>query len=171
MKHKHILLLLIKLSYPVGVCARATATLLPAPRSTPSPLDRRAALPHSKKRQRLDSPLGGGYPGFLFSGGFPSTGWFWFLGFDPVILFTVVVAPTTCSLLLVLLLVGVTRFGTRIGGVLPVWYKTTTFLSYPFGTGKLPRITQACGNRRFAASDDPGWWWDTLEFRPQRKAR
>ena len=29
------------------------------------------------------------------------------------------------------------------------------------GRGKLPRFTQACGNKRFTASDDSGAWGDT----------
>ena len=60
---------------------------------------RRALAAASKKRQRLDSPLGGGYPGFLFSGGYPLnrmvlSSWV----FDPVyFIHRSSVAPTTCK--------------------------------------------------------------------------
>ena len=71
---------------------------------------------------------------------------------NPVDLSTDLVAPTTCNLLLVLLLVCVTRIGadrefyvTRIGA-------DREFLCYPYRRGKPHRITEACGNKLFKRS-------------------
>ena len=41
----------------------------------------------------------------------------------------------------------------------------------PNARGKLPQITQSCGNRRFTAPDDSGERWEHLEPNPTRKDR
>ena len=169
-KHKHILLL-IQISYPVVSDARAPATLLPAARSTASPLDRRAALPDSEEAlvqintnisiDRLCKRDGGGPGGCRtvclckpFSDSpVPPIPWFpllkgrllavshwrllWF--FDPVDLSTVVVAPTTCSLLLVITICMVKGFIPKIGGRVKGFIPKTGVFSEGFYSWKTPR--------------------------------
>ena len=61
------------------------------------------------------------------------------------------VAPTTCSVLLVLTTCLVTRFGRTTGGVVTRFGRIWGEMVTRFGRGKLTRITQACGNKRFTA--------------------
>ena len=69
---------------------------------------------------------------------------------------TVVVAPTTCSYYLFLLLVCVFGLVEESGLCVFGLVEESSIVCVRFGRGKLPRITEACGNRLFMASDDSG---------------